>query len=107
MAAISVVLPSGTAFGTALRTSDVTARQVVISNRQTYLNDAGTGPAARIENVVGSRDKLYDIRFTWIDARVNLESGVLYEIDRAVARRNDNLTKTTQQLLRLLSLSSL
>lgn len=104
---IAVVLPSGTAFGTALQQADVLGRQVVNTNRLAYLSDPATGPSARFENVTGSRDRLYDMRFTWIDSRVNLESGVLYEISRSVERRNDNLVKTTQQLLRLISLSAL
>lgn len=106
---VSVLMATdpGTAFATSLTSTALTGRQADVLSRVNFLDDPATGPASRIENVTGSRDKLYDTRFTWIDSRVNLESGTLYEINRAVDRRNENLAKTTNQLLRLLSLEAL
>jgi hypothetical protein len=56
-----------------------------------------------VEGELSSGDRLYDKRYVWIDARINLEKGVLVEKERAVANRIKAQADVLKQLTKLLS----
>jgi len=72
--------------------SDVTLRQ---SSIPTAITD--------LETILASGDRLYDKRYTWIDARINLEKGLLVKQQRAAAERVKAQTDTLNQLIKLLA----
>jgi hypothetical protein len=56
-----------------------------------------------LETILASGDRLYDKRYTWIDARINLEKGLLVKQQRAEAERIKAQTDTLNQLIKLLA----
>jgi len=53
--------------------------------------------------MTASVDKLYDKRFVWVDARINLEKGILVSQKRAVQDRIKAQAETLKQLTKLLA----
>lgn len=100
---VTVTPPDVALFATGLTLAQVAARGVQVAARQAVLASPTLGPVAVVGQVVGSRDKLYDKRFSWIGARVNVDDGTLYEISRARARRLDAQAKLVAQLIQLAS----
>lgn len=82
---------------------DLDAREVVITPRVTSLSDTTTGPTAKIENILSASEKLYDKRYVWIDARINLETGILTRKAQAVTNRISAQANLINQLTKLLS----
>ena len=91
------------AFADGIQETDLDARAIVVQNRINYLNDPGLGPIAKITKALASSDRLYDKRYTWIDARINLEKGYLVSEQRAVANRIKQQQDTFNQLIKLLT----
>lgn len=65
-----------------------------------------TGPIPLVTAIVKTRDKLYDKRYAWIDARTNVQTGSLYVIQRAVADRATATAKLYNDLLKILSVQT-
>lgn len=103
---LGVLVPPGVVdaatFAHGIMPSDLASREAVITARKTDLDDP-TGPIITISTIMSSGDRLYDKRYTWIDARTNLEDGILPKASRAVAQRIKNQKKTLKQLIKLLA----
>ena len=99
---VSVVGDAG-AFGTRLLVADLNARELDVSDRISDLADPSAGPPAVISSVLSSSGKLYDKRFVWIDARVNLTSGILPKKERSVTERLKAAKDIKKQLIKILS----
>jgi hypothetical protein len=92
-----VVLPSGTdpnVFATRLLSTDLVAWSSAVTDRETFLNDPNAGALARVTNILATSEKLYDKRYTWIDARLNRKTGVTAKRDFSIADRH---IKTVEQ----------
>jgi hypothetical protein len=89
-----------------LQPSDLTGRSTTVTSRQTFLKDPSTGPIALIENALTGTDKLYDARYTWIDARIDLATGLLILESQAVASRISAQADILNQLIKLLAVQS-
>jgi hypothetical protein len=98
----SVVGDAG-AFATRLLVADLNARELDVSDRITDLADPSAGPPAVVSSVLSSSGKLYDKRFVWIDARVNLSSGILPKKERAETERRKATKAIKKQLIKILS----
>jgi len=64
----------------------------------------GAGPTYRIEQVLGSRDQFYNLRYVWIDGRVNMRNGLRYLAARSATARTENLERQKNDLIKLSSL---
>ena len=91
------------AFATRLLVTTLNAREIQVSDRLSDLADQGAGPAAVIGSVLSSTGKLYDKRFVWIDARVNLSTGILPKKERAATDRLKTEKDIKKQLTKILS----
>lgn len=86
-----------------LDVADLVARQVALAARYAVVTGGSLGTAALVEAILDTRDKLYDKRYAWIDARINVQTGSLYVIQRAVADRVAATAKLYNDLLKILS----
>jgi len=89
-----------------LLTSDLPTRLADLGARYTAITDPNTGPVSLVEAIVKTRDKLYDKRYAWIDARTNVQTGSLYVIQRAVSDRIAATAKLYNDLLKILSVQT-
>lgn len=89
-----------------MTTADLLARQAAAMGRLTDVTAFTLGTVPLVEAIVKSRDKLYDKRYAWIDARTNLDTGSLYVIQRAVANREAATEKLYNDLLKILSVQT-
>jgi hypothetical protein len=89
----------GSSFARGYTATDISDRSTDIINRQAALP---TQVSALVGTLV-SGDRLYDRRYTWIDARINLEKGILVRESRAVADRIKAQQDTLNQLTKLLA----
>lgn len=78
-------------------------RVTEIDARYTSIFDVGTGALTTISSILSSGEQLYERRFVWIDARVNLEKGILPGKERAVEVRNKAKKDLRKQLIKRLS----
>ena len=103
--AFTLVSVSGDAGARAVRlvTSDLDARETAVGARKTALENASSGYLSTLSGIMTSGDRLYDQRYAWIDARINLETGILVQQERAVTNRIKAQEETLNQLLKLLS----
>lgn len=95
------VAPDASAFARGWLSSDLDTREGLVAARITDL-DVGvspTGSVGTIQSILSSGDRFYDQRYTWIDARINRESGILAKRDRAIANR----IKAQQDILKSLT----
>lgn len=90
-------------YANGLMAADLVVRLADLASRYAVLTSGTTGTAALVEAIVKTRDKLYDKRYAWIDARVNVQTGSLYVIERAVADRIAATAKLYNDLLKILS----
>lgn len=101
--AIPVVVPPGvqdaTYFARGFGPTSVTDRLNSITNRKTNVPLL----IEMLEAVMASNDLLYEKRFTWVDARVNLEKGILPGQERALTRRQKAQREAFNQLIKLLA----
>jgi hypothetical protein len=84
-------------------TSDLDSRETVALARKTALEDASGGYIASLSGIMTSGDRLYDQRYSWIDARINLETGILVKKERALENRLKAQEEILNQLLKLLA----
>lgn len=75
------------------------SRGVVVQDRQAFL----AGAVSSIEAVLATQDRLYDRRWAWIDARVNLENGILTKQSMAVEARLKKQADALKNLIKLLA----
>jgi hypothetical protein len=87
------------AYAIRLLTSDLDTREAGVSTRITQIPNDVTA----IESELSAGDRLYDKRYVWIDARINLEDGILPKKDRAVQNRIKAQKNVLKQLTKLLS----
>jgi hypothetical protein len=84
---------------------DLGNRYTVVSNRQAYLSPTNaTGPISIIEESLNSSDQLYAKRYTWIDARINQQTGYLVLEQQAAATRLQTQENVYKQLIKLLTI---
>jgi hypothetical protein len=58
---------------------------------------------ALTDEILNNTDALYDKRYVWIDARINLESGLVVQQATAVVNRIKNQAAIYNQLVKLLA----
>lgn len=80
--AISVV-PDTVATAQGLDPTSISNRIAPDTTRQTQVADA----IGVIQSILADTDKLYDSRYAWIDERINFQTGILVQQQRAVANR--------------------
>ncbi len=98
----TTVLGDADARATALLAADLPYRQAIAAARLASLS----GVVSQIEAVLGGDGRLYDARYAWIDARINLSTGFVVRAARAVTDRATALETTRLQLLKILSLGT-
>lgn len=96
-------VPDATAFARGYLVSDLDARDAIVDARLATLNDPSSGPIAQVEKILTSTDMLYDKRYTWIDARINLENGLVAQQAMAVKNRVKAQADIYNQLIKLLA----
>jgi hypothetical protein len=89
--------PAATAYG--LVPSDIAARVPLDIARQTQVTNA----IAFITATLADTDKLYDSRYAWIDNRINLQTGILVQGQRAVANRLKAQQDALNAMIKLLA----
>jgi hypothetical protein len=89
---------SAWAFG--ITVDDLNQRDSVLQARVTAQPSIQTA----VENVLSSVDNLYERRFTWIDARINLRDGTLVNQAQAVQRRNQAYVDSIRNMQKLATL---
>lgn len=82
---------------------DLGNRYTVVTGRLSYLNGSSS-PQSIIEGSLNSSDQLYAKRFTWINERINLQTGLLVLEQTAVAQRIAAQQQVFNQLIMLLTL---
>ncbi len=87
------------AYAIRLRTSDLNSRETSVNSRISQVSTDLVG----VEAELSAGDRLYDKRYVWIDARINLENGILVAKERAEQSRIDAQAEVLKQLTRLLS----
>ncbi len=104
-----VVLPPGVVdpntFATRLMSTDLVAWSGAITGRETFLTDPASGAISRVTNVLATKEKLYDKRYTWIDARLNRKTGMTAKRTQAVAERQVKTVEQTQSLNKLATMN--
>jgi len=98
-----VTLPDPASFARGILTVDLDTRTTQAQTRLAYLTNPGTGPIAKIQKALTGSDRLYDKRYSWIDARINQETGYLVKEQRAVADRIKAQADILNQLIKLLT----
>jgi hypothetical protein len=93
------VVGDSSAWAVRTLTSDLDARAAVVQARITQVSAAVTA----LENELSAGDRLFDKRYTWIDSRINLESGILVKRSLAKANRLKAQANVINQLTKLLS----
>jgi hypothetical protein len=81
---------------------DLGSRYSVALNRLTYVTGP-TGPIPIITAALNATDQLYNKRYVWIDARINLQTGLLVLEQTAVAQRIAQQAQVFNQLIKLLT----
>lgn len=94
------VAPDASAFARGWLTSDLDTRSALVGLR--ILDLSSTGSLGTIQSILSSGDRLYDQRFVWIDARINLETGIIVKRDRAIANRIKAQADILKSLTKLL-----
>lgn len=92
--------PNATYFARGFTPADFTARTATTGGRAAYLATTGI---PMLEAVLASGDRLYDRRYTWLDARINLEKGIIPRLERAYAQRIKTQNDIVNQLIKLLA----
>jgi hypothetical protein len=100
---VPVLVPPGvtdsTYFARGYTPTDLSNRTSAVNSRKAEV----TASVPKIEAVLATSDRLYDKRYVWIDARINLEKGILVKQQRAVADRIKAQEETLKQLTKLLA----
>lgn len=87
--------------------ADLVNRLAAIATRTGQLTDLDPtlGSIMALEATLTSGDRWYDRRFSWIDARINLEKGILVKKDRAILNRIKAQQEALNQLIKLLTVT--
>lgn len=93
------VVPDTSAFAIGLTRSSISSRYSSVTSRQTQVADA----VALVTSILSNTDKLYDSRWAWIDERINLQTGILIQKQRAVANRIKAQQDALQAMIKLLA----
>lgn len=99
---LGVVDASAYANGIENTGDDLGNRYLVVSARLLYVTGP-TGPIGIITTALNSSDQFYNKRYVWIDARIDLQSGLLVLEQTAVAQRIATQTQVFNQLIKLLT----
>lgn len=83
--------------------SDLDARETQLSGG---VDPIAKTIVAQLVDIMASTEKLYDKRYVWIDARINLESGLLVRQEAAVRNRQKAQAEVIKQLTKLLAVRS-
>jgi hypothetical protein len=67
--------------------------------------EAVPGWIGLVSGVMSSGDHLYNARYVWIDARINLEKGIIVKQARAVDNRIKAQADLLNQLIKLLTVT--
>jgi hypothetical protein len=97
------VIEDASAFGRRTLTSDLDSRLTVVNARIANLEDTASGDPIVLSSVLSSSGKLYNKRYVWIDARINLEKGILSKKERAESDREKAVKDILKQLTKLLT----
>jgi hypothetical protein len=98
---VTPTLPSGDYryFTRAFDVTSISNRNTTVTSRQSDLvTSIGT-----ISSIMSSVDRLYDSRYAWIDARINLQTGILVKKKRAVADRVKAQADILTSMIKLLA----
>jgi hypothetical protein len=79
--------------------SDLDAREAQVNARLAAIPAVST----LLSSILADTDQLYDKRYVWIDARINLEDGLLVRQDTAVKNRIKAQADVLKQLTKLLA----
>lgn len=90
------------AYATTLRDDHLEARLAQIESRKAELPSA----LAVLADIFVNIDKLYDKRYVWVDARINLEDGLLVRQDTAIKNRIKAQADIIKQLTKLLAVEN-
>jgi len=102
---LAPVVGDAGAYAVRLLTTDLNAREAVVTARRTAITSA-TGYVASLEAELSSGDRLYDRRYVWLDARINLTNGILAKKDIARVNRIKAQADILNQLTKLLSVQT-
>jgi hypothetical protein len=80
-------------------TVDITTRLAAVIAQIGHVTDN----IALVEKILQSSDALYDKRYTWIDARIDLSTGYIVQEGQAVATRINTQIQVFNQLTKLLA----
>ena len=83
--------------------TDLNLRTTAVQSRLSYLTDPALGPTVKVEKALKGTERLYDKRYVWIDARINVEKGLLPSLVRAIENRMKKQVETVNQLIKLLA----
>jgi hypothetical protein len=85
-------------------TADLNSRETDVLARITAVDATSPGSDAdTVSSVLSSGDRIYDQRFTWIDARINRQTGIIVKQSRAVVNRLKAQEDILKQLTKLLT----
>lgn len=82
---------------------DLNFFRTLLTNREAAVSQVGTGYVDMLSNFLGGSERFYDKRFVWLDARINLSTGILSKKSRAVAARVQAGIDVANQLFKLLA----
>jgi hypothetical protein len=91
------VVGDPSAYASGVLISDIAARDL------TGREDQVSSDISNIEIILNNSDRLYDVRYSWIDGRINWQTGILVKQERASTQRAQNLEDARLNLLRILS----
>ena len=85
--------------------NDINNRYTLVGDRLTFLSPANTlGAQTYIAAALSTTDNLYAARYSWINARINLQSGYLILENTAASTVAVNQAATINQLIQLLTI---
>jgi hypothetical protein len=96
---VRLSLPDITTFARATLISDLDARDALVDARIAAIPTT----VDTVDNILVNTDSLYNTRYVWIDARINLENGLVVQQATAVTNRIKAQAGIFNQLVKLLA----
>lgn len=93
------VAPDTSAYANELDPTLIASRPALDTARQTQVANA----VSFIQSVLADTDKLYDSRYAWIDERINFQTGILVQQQRAIANRIKAQQDALNAMIKLLA----
>jgi hypothetical protein len=93
------VVPDTHATANGIDPNTIAGRVTLDTARQTQVANA----ISLIQSVLASTDNLYDSRYAWIDERINFQTGILVQQQRAVANRIKAQQDALNAMIKLLA----